>query len=324
MVEKYTEKIPKICLVSSAAFNALTCVCPYTAPIGAALGLYASIKAEERQTLAEEYTKATVAALKKTREDLTTKDSIKILDELSSMDVRPDNIDNLILKTETYRSSYCTQLDRKRIIDIFEVYFKEEVCKCSKLSNQYLLTAGALTLEKIKSINDALVAQDRSLTIIKDGVDDINRKTDKILSVAKTILGECGFILTAVASCLLTASIFNVGYSSFYLDVIMCYLFATILSYGILKSVWMPSKKIQSSEYVFSLSIATFIYTAISVGAYLVIVSSRSLKTASNEIVCVAIGGVIHQILKATYEAHNVRTSNHSKDLALTPDKTKM
>ena len=196
------EQIQIMCLVSSAAFSAASCVWSWTAPIGAVLGLFGSIKAEKRPVLAKQFENAVAVALEKTKNDLTTKDSIAILNELSSTIVRPDNIDELISKTETYRKSYCTQLDRKRIIEIFEVHFKEEVCKCSELSHQYLLAAGALTLEGIKNINNVLTAQDKNLINIKHSVDDINSKADKILSIIKALLGECGFILTAVAGCL--------------------------------------------------------------------------------------------------------------------------
>lgn len=312
--ESLNEKnIKKICLVSSAAFSAATCVWPWTAPIASVLGLYTSIDTGKRPELETEFKNVVKASLEKTRNDLTTKDSIKIIDELSSDVVRPDNLDKLISETNTYRSQYCTELDRKRIIDIFDVYFKEELCKSGALSNYYTLTAGAVTLESIKCANEALLKQGEKLSDIQHNVKEINAKVTKALSICRTLLNECGFILIAVAGCLVAGSISQLNVPFFYLYYIISYIFSATFTSSIQKTLNLKISAIKNSEkYIrsnhFLLAEVIAIYTLISVGVYLIIVETQPLLQQSVEqsveirlieIICVFVGGIISQFLKS-------------------------
>lgn len=269
--------IKTICLVSSAAFSAASCVWPWTAPIGAGLGLYASITRKDQLELEEEFISAVNSSLRRTKDSLTTVDSKGIIDELSADIVRPDNVDDLISKTETYRRKYCTALDKKRIVDVFEMYFKEEVCRCNALSNYYLLAAGTVTIETIKSVNNALIKQNRKLSTIQRGVNEINSNTNSILVFLRTLFSECGFILIAVAGCLFVALILSVHVPFFYLHIIVCYSLSSVFSSSILEAIkakdnlqkMMSSKisnKIRLSDMMLSFLMRLSIYTIISIG----------------------------------------------------------
>lgn len=337
------ENFKKICLVSSAAFSAASCIWPWTAPIGAGLGLYANIDTKDRPQLEEEFTTAVDVALSKTRDSLTTVDSQEIIDELSSDIVRPDNIDDLIAKTETYRRQYCTVLDKKRIIDTFEMYFKEEVCRCNTLSNYYLLAAGTVTIETIKSVNDALIKQDKKISAIQQGVDEINSTAKNILALLRTLLNECGFVLIAVAGCLFSALGLSVHVPLFYIHIVVCYSLSSVFTLSILgaikakgndqKTTNVETPKIKrqdvaadtkaidfsmrkdkrqtmfKSDMIINFLVRFSIYTAVSIGAYLIIVASQPLEqmeqqyeTILKQLGCVAIGCVVSCWLKDLHQ----------------------
>ena len=316
----------KICLVSSAAFSAASCVWPWTAPIGAGLGLYASIDSEERVELELEFADAVAAALHKTEENLTTVDSKEIIKELSSDIVRPDNLDDLISNTETYRRQYCTALDRKRIVDMFDVYFKEEVCRCEALSNYYLLASGTITLEAIKSVSNALAQQDKKLSFIEQRVVEYNSKAEKIFYIFRVLFSECGFVLISVAGCLCAALAFKIHVPFFYIHVIISYASSSLLTPSMLKVINIKIINRNSADskhlrmtlilqklipYIISgLLLRLFIYTAVSIGAYLIIVESQSLELASETILtqlnCISIGCIISSILRVDFRPESV------------------
>lgn len=323
-----------VCLVFSAAFSAASCVWPWTAPIGAGLGLYANIDTKDRPKLEEEFVAAVDAALNKTRDNLTTVDSQEIIDELSSDIVRPDNLDDLISKTETYRRQYCTVLDRKRIVDTFEMYFKEEVCRCDTLSNYYLLAAGTVTLETIKSVSNALIKQDEKLSAIEHTVNEIYYKETKILNLFRSLLSECGFVLIAVAGCLFIGLAIEVSAPFFYIHVTICYLLSSPITASILK---MTRSKITHSlnphsmssfSNVFSVMVLLLIYAIIPVGIYFILISSQPLasqsfeqtnKVTENEVLCVFAGGALSYFFRAMYqfelfEHDKITSDNASKD----------
>ena len=316
------ENFKTICLVSSAALSAASCVWPWTAPIGAALGLYANIDTKNRPKLEEEFVAAVDVGLSKTRDDLTTVDSQEIIDELSSDIVRPDNIDDLISKTEAYRRQYCTVLDKKRIVDTFEMYFKEEVCRCDTLSNYYLLAAGTVTIETIKSVNDALIKQDKKISAIQQGVDEINSTAKNILVLLRTLLNECGFVLTAVAGCLFAALGLSVHVPLFYIHIVVCYSLSSVFALSILGVIKVKDSEQKTtiismlkeerqitmfkSDIMINFLVRFSIYTAVSIGVYLIIVASQPLEqmeqqyeTIMKQVGCVAIGCMISCLLKA-------------------------
>ncbi len=335
-----------ICLVSSAAFSAASCVWPWTAPIGAGLGLYASINTKDQPKLEEEFTAAVDTALKRTKNSLTTVDSKNIIDELSSDIVRPDNLDDLISETETFRRQYCTTIDKKRIVDIFEMYFREEVCRCNTLSNYYLLVAGTVTLETIKSVNDALTKQDKKLSAIKQDVDKINHNTNQILAIFNILLSECGFILIAAAGCLCLAFALTIHIPFFYIHIIICYSLASLFTSSILRVIpskassqkTVPSKakkrqtknviNISSSETITRPIMSNLypdflfqlvVYTAVSIGIYLIIVASQpsewSTETIMKQVGCVSIGCMVSCFLKVIFWSKSADVKNMNKIL---------
>lgn len=220
------------------------------------------------------------------------------------------------LSSKDYADEYSSlfpELDRKRIIDIFDVYFKEELCKSGALSNYYTLTAGAVTLESIKCANEALLKQGEKLSDIQHNVKEINAKVTKALSICRTLLNECGFILIAVAGCLVAGSISQLNVPFFYLYVIISYIFSATFTSSIQKTLNLKISAIKNSEkYIrsnhFLLAEVIAIYTLISVGVYLIIVETQPLLQQSVEqsveirlieIICVFVGGIISQFLKS-------------------------
>lgn len=315
------EKIKKICLVSSAAFSAASGAYPWTAIISAGLGLCANIDPKNRPELEEEFIAAVDAALSKTKNELTTADSKKIIDELSSDVVRPDNIGALIINTETYRRQYCTESDKKRIVDLFDMYFKEEVCRYGTLSNYYLLAAGTVTLDAIKRANDALVDQDKKLSAIQQGVNGIDNKTNRIFVFFKNIFVELGFVLVATAGCLLAAVVQSIHVPLFYIHVIFSYSVASFFTFIILDTIRdkYSAPRITNSEKphlivliekIRSLFTLLFIYATLSVGVYLIIVASQSLEMNNmivKQLSSVAVGSLLCCSIKNLYQPWSYR-----------------
>ena len=234
--QKEHDNFKKICLVSSTAFSAATCVWPWAAPIGALLGLVASVSQEHRPDIEAEFNRAINAALLKTRQELTSENSIEILDKLSEAISRPDNLEELIKITGECRED-CTNRDIKPIIDSFDVHFRAEVSKCEILSHYYTLVAGAVTFESIKRVMDALDKQSERLSLIEKGVNNNNSILRRALALLSMVSRECGFALIAVAGCLLFALHIGIHAPLFFIQIMFCYLFSSLLS-SVFISFW--------------------------------------------------------------------------------------
>lgn len=198
MIE-HPKQLRKIYMVSSAVFSAASGVYGWLAPFSAALGLAVNLTEDKKQFYIEEFEDTVEIALKRTRESITSDVKHKILDELSIMEVEPDSLSELLKKTETYQTHYCTESDIKEIVNVFEMFFRDEISRNSHLSYLYILSTGSVTLEKLKLLNDILIQDDKKLDEIHSEVFGINKKITEVQNFCVRLLNSVAFILIAMA-----------------------------------------------------------------------------------------------------------------------------
>ncbi len=198
MIE-HPKKLRKIYMVSSAVFSAASGAYGWLAPFGAALGLAVNITEDSKESNIEEFDDAVETALERTRESISSSAKHKILEELCEMEVEPDSLSELIKKTEAYQSHYCTESDVKEILNMFEMFFRDEISKRPHLSNLYVLSTGFVTLEKLKLMNDILIQDDKKLDDIHNEVSGINKKIIEVQKICVRCLNSIAFILIAMA-----------------------------------------------------------------------------------------------------------------------------
>lgn len=308
MVSHDKHEFKKICLISSAAFSAASCIYGWTAPIAAALGLVAGWDSDCDKSLKQDLDFAIEKALTKTRNSLSADSHIRIVEELSEYAVDPGNLTELILKTETYRKKYCTQKDINLIIQTFEQHFREEIFYSTTLSRQFALSVGVVTLEKLKEINAVLVRQDTKLDHIKHNVAEVNHNAEKILFVLEVAINKFAFILIAMAGCLILGAIFGTQHSNFCLYAFISYLFAALFSYYISTPKTQPFTSMDTTKFPLrkvrfaaaKIAVKALIPTAISIGSYLILVSASGTMRANAIIdsLYIAAGSVLSVGLK--------------------------
>ncbi|MDE5802329.1 MAG: hypothetical protein K2I22_05355 [Lachnospiraceae bacterium] len=193
------KEIRRICMVSSAVFSAASCIYGWTAPIGAALGLAASLTEDIKIENKEEFSKVVERALQRTKTSLHFDYKKAILDELCTMEIEPDTLSELIKRTETYQKTYCTQKDIKEIISVFEMNFRDEIANNSHLSNLYILSSGFMTLEKLELINSILIKDEEKIDKIHVEVSGINKMLIDIENGFNEFINGLSFVLIAMA-----------------------------------------------------------------------------------------------------------------------------
>lgn len=197
---KHPKNFRRIYMVSSAVFSATSCVFGWATPLGAALGLAVNLT-EDYEEIGEQLEEAVNCALQRTYESVTSDTKKKILDDLFEMEVMPDNLSELIKKTETYQTRYCTETDVKEILNIFELFFRDEIAKRHHLSNLYVLSTGSVTIEKLKQINDIIVNDEKKL-------DDIVKEVSGFSKVIKNAEKICINCLNSIAFIMISMAIF--------------------------------------------------------------------------------------------------------------------
>lgn len=191
--------IRRICMVSSAVFSATSCIYGWTAPIGAALGLAASLTEDIKTENKEEFSKVVERALQRTKASLQSDYKKDILDELCKMEIEPDSLSELIKKTEIYQKRYCTKKDIKEIISVFEMNFRDEIANNSHLSNLYILSSGFMTLEKLELINDIFIKDEEKLNKIHVEVSGIKKMLLDLKKCFAELLNGLTIVLIAMA-----------------------------------------------------------------------------------------------------------------------------
>lgn len=193
------KQLRRIYMVSSAVFSAASGVYGWLAPFGAALGLAVDLTEDSKASNIKEFNDAVEIALVRTRERMSSDTKFKILDELCQTEVEPDSLSELIKKTEAYQTRYCTRLDVKEILSVFEMFFRDEISKRPHLSNLYILSAGFVTLEKLELINGILTQSDTKFDDIYDEVLGINKTIIEMQKICVRCLNSVAFILIAMA-----------------------------------------------------------------------------------------------------------------------------
>ena len=198
MIE-HPKEFRRIYMVSSAVFSAASCIYGWAAPLGAALGLAVNLTEDNRKSNQNEFYHVVENALDRTRQSITTSARQEILEQLCQMEVEPDSLSELIKKTEAYQTHYCTEMDVKEILNLFEIFFREEIAKVPHLSNLYILSTGFVTLEKLKLMNEILIKDDNKLDEIQNEVSGINKKLTEARKICVRCLNSFAFILVAMA-----------------------------------------------------------------------------------------------------------------------------
>lgn len=198
MIE-HPKELRKIYMVSSAVFSAAAGAYGWLAPFGAALGLAVNLTEDSKESNIKEFDDVVETALERTRDNLSSSAKHKILNELCEMEVEPDSLSELIKKTEAYQIYYCTESDVKEILNMFEMFFRDEISKRPHLSNLYILSTGFVTLEKLELMNDILTKDDKKLDNIQNEVSNINKKIAKAQNICVRCLNSFAFILIAMA-----------------------------------------------------------------------------------------------------------------------------
>lgn len=167
-------EIPKhikaACLISSAAFSMLASDFGLCAVFGESLGLLANMP-EKPCDFWEIYTFTINRALNKTAQYYEGTKKQKIVKELYNDVLIPYNLEDLIKKTDTYKSQYYTKNDAKEIIGVFDMYFTEEICNTPVVAYYTIMSQNTISFDKLKEISNIIY--------------DNSQKTDEVLEITK-------------------------------------------------------------------------------------------------------------------------------------------
>lgn len=233
-IKEKSKPIRKICLISSALFNLSSCVYGWTAPIGAALGCAASLTNDFDESTSEELQRAIEEAFALTVRTTSTSSHLMILDELVHSEVNPENLYDLIQKTEAFQTQYCTDSDIREILDSFEMHFRECVSRYPNLSRLYILSTGIATLEQLKKICETIYLENDAIESIKKETSQINRYLQKFNQLMAICATEIAYVLVSMAIFLLTGVISKNGF-------VQLWIFSALISYtiaGVLMQLW--------------------------------------------------------------------------------------
>ena len=317
---KSVAPIRKICFASSVLFNLSACVYGWTAPIGAALGCAANLVDSSDLSLAKEFQEAIAEALERTLESTTSESQRQILSELCEMEVEPENLKELIEKTESYQTQYCTFLDEKEVVDRFEMYFRSCIPNYPKLYRQFSLSTGIASLDQLKQVCKAIYAQTDSIDELNDKVAithkevlKVNRYLAKFEQGIRTIAREVSFILVSMAVFLILGIVSKAGFEQFWIFSAMgSYAISAILVYCLEKSGYIPesffgrTRETSSSIATLSKKIATIVLPAIiSMSCFMII----TLSTNKDELItyeerlyyaiaAIFLGGLLSRIIR--------------------------
>lgn len=195
-------EIPKelrtICMVSSAAFSAASGFFGWLAPVGAALGFAVDIS-EDAVDISEEFDKAVLKSLEKTKKELPSKRGL--IEELAELHPVPKQINDLIAETEYYKSHYCTNLDRIEIISRFEKNFRKEIVKKPSLSHLYILSmeyAALDKLEELQQLGKTLNKNGEKLDILQRDLNSTYKKVTMVHQICMQYISSIVFIIIAM------------------------------------------------------------------------------------------------------------------------------
>lgn len=160
------------------------------------VGLVTNLTEDEKKL---EFNPAVKAAMKRTREQMTSPSKQAILDEFDQLEVDPNSLGELIKKAEAYQTQYCTEADVKEILVVFDSYFKIEIAKRPVLSSLYVLSNSFATLDKLKAINQILTNNENKMSNIQADVSKMSNIFTQAQMYVLGCLNSIAFILVATA-----------------------------------------------------------------------------------------------------------------------------
>ena len=249
---EHPKQLRRIYMVSSTTFGIASLVYGWMAPLGAVIGLAVKLTVDRRTENEEAFTKAVEATISKMKKTINSDSNKAILEELLAFEIEPDNLSDLIKKTEAYRTKYCTNANVTELVNIFDSFLRDEVSQSESLSHLFLLSQGLLTLDKLQMINDIICISDTKLNKIKDdiaemrdGVSDVRSDVSDIKSSMEGFSTWAGnalrFIADGIVFVLLSMAVFLVlgiflfsAYDRIHLIVVpICYGISYCLSHAI-------------------------------------------------------------------------------------------
>lgn len=228
------KSIRRIYMVSSAVLSASSFVFGWTAPLGAAFGLAVNLSEDKRAPLAKEFKGAVEAAYSRVKNSITSGSNRIILNELFVEEIAPpDNLSDLIRKTEAYQVQYCTEKNVTEIVNIFDMHFREEIANRPSLSNLYVLSTGFVSLEQLKKINDILHSDSKKLDSLGEDIVSVKEELSSLNSHAISLSSAFKTVSDGLVSVLASMAVF-LAYSLFLFPVhYILFLVIAPISYGI-------------------------------------------------------------------------------------------
>lgn len=299
--DKNIKTVRKICLASSNLFNLTSCVYNWTAPIATALGCVVTWTDELSESLSDEYDAAIMEALELTKKRTSSSSQLKILDELIGTPVTPENLDDLIKKTESFQTQYCTNQDAKRIIEIFEVCFRECVPNHELLSRYYILSTGVASLEELKKICEAMKSEHENIRAIKADTANIIHTLSIFDELVKECFYELAFALISVATFLFFGVFSTYGFApSWYLVALICYIIASVLTQVIEKKTLFEHETRRIYRYI-----PLIMSGLLSSACFMLVITSMECPSSVDQwfaVFAVAIGSLVGGILRLIWE----------------------
>lgn len=299
--DKNIKTVRKICLASSTLFNLTSCLNNWTAPIATALGCVVTWSDELSASLSDEYDAAIMDALELTKKRTSSPSQLKIIDELIGTSVTPENMEDLIKKTDSFQTQYCTDNEAKNILGIFEICFRECVPKYELLSRYYILSTGVVSLEQLEKIYEAMKSEQESIMEVKADTADIKHKLYKFEDFFKKCLYELAFALISVAAFLFLGIFLTLTYaSSWHLAALICYIIASVLTQVIENATFFEYETRQIYRFI-----PLIMFVLLSSACFmLVITSTERMSSVDHEfaIFAFAIGSLVGGIIRLIWE----------------------
>lgn len=195
-MKEYEKKlISRICLLGNAAFTALSAINSYFAIPAAALSVAPyfweipfSHKIDYHEHLVRELNEVINEAIIKTKDiveerkynEQLDEQQLKVIKEILEPSLEISDVNAWIYNAEKCSQDYSNMPYVNEIVDIFNVFFIEEISKNNVLCQICLLNTGKSTLTELKKIQRIVQDTNQKVTSINDGIDDMNQEVSNI------------------------------------------------------------------------------------------------------------------------------------------------
>ncbi len=164
--------IKKICLLSSYACSVFSFVHGWLKPVSDVLKAMSEMTPEQQTSCQREFEHSVNCAIRKIRSESPIKAHRDIFDELIHGELDVSNLEDLVSKTETFKSQYYTTKDVKNIIQTFDNYLKEEIAHHEHLSHLISLQFYESNMKKMESIYNIVSSNNEQIERIKISIND--------------------------------------------------------------------------------------------------------------------------------------------------------